>query len=299
MARKECCIGRGVSAFRHKYRDIFYTYTYFKLRSLMDKIKKFNDEGTVFGSIGKTDFQQMKIVLPPENLIENFGADGIHHGVTSNWIIESNTVKNFRRNSNFDQHADGIQCEIPCDNTTIRNNIFIHFDYSDNDWGFTGPIGSTTPNPNNLFDEHQGIFGTYPNSIIENNLVLVSHVANGIRANGENLQVINNILIDPTQREQPGIILLPAYGGEIIRNNIANVITVDASMTEDHNIDLRDYSQNYSLFFADFANYDFHHSSGSPAIDVGSSDLAPFYDIEGTFRPQGSDWDLGPYEYIA
>jgi len=38
----------------------------------MDEIRKFNDEGTVFGSIGKTDFQQMQIVLAPEYLIEKF-----------------------------------------------------------------------------------------------------------------------------------------------------------------------------------------------------------------------------------
>ena len=72
MASGKCCIGRGVAAFRYKHNNSFYTYTYFKLRSLMDEIRKFNDEGTVFGSIGKTGFQQMEIVLPPEDLIEKF-----------------------------------------------------------------------------------------------------------------------------------------------------------------------------------------------------------------------------------
>jgi len=72
MAKAECCIGRGVAAFRYRHKKNFYTYTYFKLRSLMDEIRKFNDEGTVFGSIGKTDFQQMQIVLAPEYLIEKF-----------------------------------------------------------------------------------------------------------------------------------------------------------------------------------------------------------------------------------
>ena len=72
MAKKECCIGRGVAAFRYRHKNNFYTYTYFKLRSLMDEIRKFNDEGTVFGSIGKTDFQLMEVVLPPEDLIEKF-----------------------------------------------------------------------------------------------------------------------------------------------------------------------------------------------------------------------------------
>lgn len=72
MAKVECCIGRGVSAFRYKANNDFYTYTYFKLRSLMDEIKKFNDNGTVFGSISKADFMQMEIIIPPDHIIEKF-----------------------------------------------------------------------------------------------------------------------------------------------------------------------------------------------------------------------------------
>jgi type I restriction enzyme S subunit len=72
MARVRCCIGRGVAAFRYKRNHSFYTYTYFKLRSLMDEIRKFNDEGTVFGSISKSDFQALATVIPPDNFIHNF-----------------------------------------------------------------------------------------------------------------------------------------------------------------------------------------------------------------------------------
>ncbi len=72
MAEKECCIGRGVAAFRYKFNRDFYTYTYFKLESLMEEIKKFNDEGTVFGSISKGDFQKMETVIPPESLVNKF-----------------------------------------------------------------------------------------------------------------------------------------------------------------------------------------------------------------------------------
>ncbi|MBA7578183.1 hypothetical protein ES708_20045 [subsurface metagenome] len=51
MANEKCCIGRGVSAFRYKRDNTYYTYTYFKLKSLMKEIQSFNDTGTVFGSI--------------------------------------------------------------------------------------------------------------------------------------------------------------------------------------------------------------------------------------------------------
>jgi type I restriction enzyme, S subunit len=75
MANKECCIGRGVAAFRYRKNNNFYTYTYFKLRSLMKEIKKFDDEGTVFGSIGKSDFEALSLDIPPDQLIQRFEKD--------------------------------------------------------------------------------------------------------------------------------------------------------------------------------------------------------------------------------
>jgi len=70
MAQEECCIGRGVAAFRCKHNCK--TYTYYKLKSLMSKIKSFNDTGTVFGSISKTDFESIEITVPPKSLILQF-----------------------------------------------------------------------------------------------------------------------------------------------------------------------------------------------------------------------------------
>jgi type I restriction enzyme S subunit len=72
MAEKQCCIGRGVAAFRYKKNSKYYTYTFFKLRSLMGEILRFNDEGTVFGSINKGDFHDMDVVIPPDNLIKEY-----------------------------------------------------------------------------------------------------------------------------------------------------------------------------------------------------------------------------------
>lgn len=72
MALVKCCIGRGVAAFRYDMNKDYYTYTYFKIRSLMSEIKQFNDEGTVFGSIGKSDFEALDINLPPPALIKDF-----------------------------------------------------------------------------------------------------------------------------------------------------------------------------------------------------------------------------------
>ena len=72
MAKDICCIGRGVAAFRCKQNNEYYTYTYFKLRSLMNEIKQYNDEGTVFGAISKTDFESLEIVIPPSSIVNKF-----------------------------------------------------------------------------------------------------------------------------------------------------------------------------------------------------------------------------------
>ncbi len=69
MANKECCIGRGVAAFRFRINSSFYTYTYFKIRSLMEEIKQFNNEGTVFGSISKSDLNALSIAIPSSKLV--------------------------------------------------------------------------------------------------------------------------------------------------------------------------------------------------------------------------------------
>ena len=72
MAFEKCCIGRGVAAFRYKYNNSFYTYTYFKLKSLMNEIKQYNETGTVFGSISKSDFQNLGMTIPPKEKVIKF-----------------------------------------------------------------------------------------------------------------------------------------------------------------------------------------------------------------------------------
>ena len=72
MAQENCCIGRGVASFRYKKNGDYYSYTYYKMKSLINEIKQFNAEGTVFGSISKNDFEKLEIILPPDNLIRDF-----------------------------------------------------------------------------------------------------------------------------------------------------------------------------------------------------------------------------------
>lgn len=72
MAIEKCCIGRGVATFQYKKNKNFRSYTYYKMKSLMRKIRQFNQEGTVFGSISKSDFENIEIVLPSFESIRDF-----------------------------------------------------------------------------------------------------------------------------------------------------------------------------------------------------------------------------------
>lgn len=72
MATEKCCIGRGVATFRYKNNSSFYSYTYYKLKSLLDDIKQYNDNGTVFGSISKSDIESIDILIPDKNIIMDF-----------------------------------------------------------------------------------------------------------------------------------------------------------------------------------------------------------------------------------
>ena len=49
--------------------------------------------------------------------------------------------------------------------------------------------------------------------------------------------------------------------------------------------------------FVDAPNYDLHLQETSPCIDTGTAEDAPSDDLDGNFRPVGSGYDMGAYEY--
>nr|WP_313093218.1 restriction endonuclease subunit S [Moraxella sp. CTOTU48268] len=97
MAKEKCCIGRGVATFRSKINPDWYTYTYYKLNFLMTEIKKFNDEGTVFGSISKSDFEKIEVIIPDNLTVENFEkvAKPVNDKIISN-VNQIQTLENLR-----------------------------------------------------------------------------------------------------------------------------------------------------------------------------------------------------------
>ena len=95
MAKETCCIGRGLAAFRHKQDSNLYSYTYYKLHSLLNEIKQFNDTGTVFGAISKKDFESIAVTIPPLIFVKNLNQqlrvfdDKIYNNVKQIQSLES------------------------------------------------------------------------------------------------------------------------------------------------------------------------------------------------------------------
>ena len=70
MVEEKCSIGRGVAAIRHNTGSR--SYTYYTMQSLQEIFSRYEAEGTVFGSINKTDFQTLPCLRPPNEIVEAF-----------------------------------------------------------------------------------------------------------------------------------------------------------------------------------------------------------------------------------
>lgn len=70
VAHTDCCIGRGLAAIHSKNKhQSFILYTMFSLKKQLDV---FNGEGTVFGSINRNSLNDMPILIPSDDIIEEF-----------------------------------------------------------------------------------------------------------------------------------------------------------------------------------------------------------------------------------
>lgn len=70
LAPEKCSIGRGVASVRHKTGSR--SFTYYQMQSFKETFSVFESEGTVFGSMGKTDFNSMECISPPDEIVRKF-----------------------------------------------------------------------------------------------------------------------------------------------------------------------------------------------------------------------------------
>ena len=70
IAMQKCCIGRGLAALSGK--NDFASFALYLLKNIEEQFVSFNGEGTVFGSINKTDLENIKIIIPANSIITKF-----------------------------------------------------------------------------------------------------------------------------------------------------------------------------------------------------------------------------------
>ncbi len=70
MANEMCCVGRGLSSVRHK--SDAYSFTYYMMKNLEPVFNGFEGEGTVFGSINKSNFESIEIIVPSDEIVSEF-----------------------------------------------------------------------------------------------------------------------------------------------------------------------------------------------------------------------------------
>jgi hypothetical protein len=231
------------------------------------------------------------------NVIDGFSADGMR-GLGDFGVFEYNRVQNNYVSDPPDaNHDDGFQSwsvgqggvgtgEVT--GVVLRGNVFV------NDWRLSHPLRSSM--------QAIGCFdGFFVDWVVENNVVITDHW-HGISFLGmRNSRIVNNTVIDIDQSSPgpPWIMVDPHKDGRpsenvIVRNNLATDYSlVGTNIVADHNVEFTGATAP-SLFVA--PPYDLHLRAGSPAIDAGSTDLAPVLDVERVSRPQGAGVDLGAYE---
>ena len=70
VAHSDCCIGRGLATIHSKSNhQSFVLYTMFSLKKQLDV---FNGEGTVFGSINRNSLNDMPILIPSDDILDEF-----------------------------------------------------------------------------------------------------------------------------------------------------------------------------------------------------------------------------------
>lgn len=70
MAENICCIGRGLGSISHHQKC--FSYTYYKMLSIQNELKSYDNEGTVFGSINKETLGNIKNIIPPFSIVDSF-----------------------------------------------------------------------------------------------------------------------------------------------------------------------------------------------------------------------------------
>ena len=70
IALKECCIGRGLAALRHKQNA--QSYLYYLLSTFKTRFDILDSSGTTFGALTKDVLFKLKVVIPTPRIVNKF-----------------------------------------------------------------------------------------------------------------------------------------------------------------------------------------------------------------------------------
>ena len=70
IAYNKCCIGRGLASIKAKHG--FNSFIFYMIKSMKDQFDLYNGEGTVFGSINRDSLNSMKVIVPSNDVINDF-----------------------------------------------------------------------------------------------------------------------------------------------------------------------------------------------------------------------------------
>ena len=91
IAFDKCCIGRGLSAIKSKYKS----YCLYKIQSYKKIFDVFENEGTVFGALNKENFNNLENVIPLQSTIEMF--DNIIQPLDKKIFNNENEIRNLSK----------------------------------------------------------------------------------------------------------------------------------------------------------------------------------------------------------
>jgi len=231
----------------------------------------------------------------------NFSADGLR-GLGDNEIFQYNVVKNVYVGDPPDtNHDDGFQSwsggsggvavgTAEVRGIVLRGNTIIN--YEDENQPFRTALQGI-----GCFD------GTFVDWVVENNVVITDHWHGITLLGARGVRVVNNTVID-RNNVSPGPPWISvdnhkngtAPSGCIVRNNlVTDLANAATGVTEDNNTVI--VPGDFAQFFVNPGSFDLHLLQTAPAVNAGSSDLAPAIDHDGVPRPQGSAVDIGAYEW--
>jgi hypothetical protein len=94
-----------------------------------------------------------------------------------------------------------------------------------------------------------------------------------------------------------GVDFVGPGGGHIIRNNLFFAGERRSIGKEEGKFKASENTENKDPMFVDAVRFDFHLTTGSPAIDAGASEQPVANDVDGLRRPQGRGYDVGAHEH--